>query len=90
MGILYAYYSVSVKCGFVKAFGIFGSYVRGEQSDTSDVDILVDFEEYPRLLECIGIEQVLEHYLGMEVKIVMKSCKISPKTAEKSISQKPL
>lgn len=57
----------------VKEIGIFGSYVRGEQSDTSDVDILIDFEEYPGLLEFIGIEQVLEQHLGMKVDLVMKS-----------------
>ena len=28
----------------VKEIGIFGSFVRGEQKETSDLDILVDFE----------------------------------------------
>ena len=28
----------------IRNVGIFGSYVRGEQSDKSDIDILVDFE----------------------------------------------
>jgi hypothetical protein len=28
----------------VKEIGIFGSFVRGEQKDTSDLDLLIDFE----------------------------------------------
>ena len=28
----------------VRDIGLFGSYVRGEQSDKSDIDILIDFE----------------------------------------------
>jgi predicted nucleotidyltransferase len=29
----------------VRRIGLFGSFARGEQKDTSDVDILVEFEE---------------------------------------------
>ena len=28
----------------IRDIGLFGSYVRGEQSDQSDIDILIDFE----------------------------------------------
>jgi len=28
----------------IKDMGLFGSYVRGEQSEKSDIDILIDFE----------------------------------------------
>ena len=28
----------------IRDIGLFGSYVRGEQSDNSDIDILIDFE----------------------------------------------
>lgn len=34
----------------VKSLGIFGSYVRNEQSRRSDLDILVEFEQPPDLL----------------------------------------
>ena len=33
----------------VKEIGIFGSYVRGEQKKSSDVDILVKFDRYASL-----------------------------------------
>ena len=28
----------------IKEIGLFGSYARGEQSESSDIDILIDFE----------------------------------------------
>lgn len=53
--------------------GIFGSYARGEQKDTSDIDILVDFSETPDLLKFIELERTLEQLLGCKVDLVRKS-----------------
>lgn len=39
----------------VKEIGVFGSYVMGEQKKSSDIDILVEFEE------SIGFFKFLEH-----------------------------
>ena len=33
----------------VKSIGVFGSYARGQQKKTSDVDILVEFDESCRI-----------------------------------------
>lgn len=57
----------------VKELGIFGSYVRGDQQAYSDLDILIDFDEYPSLLEFIGLEQALSEQLDLPVDLVMKS-----------------
>lgn len=57
----------------VKQIGLFGSYVRGEQQPQSDLDILIDFDEYPSLLEFIGLEDELSQSLGLKVDLVMKS-----------------
>lgn len=57
----------------VKEIGIFGSYVHGRQQPQSDLDILIDFEEYPSLLEFVGIEDELSEHLGIKVDLVMKS-----------------
>jgi len=35
--------------------GIFGSYVRGEQNEASDVDVLIDFEQAPSLLKFVEV-----------------------------------
>ena len=45
----------------------------GEQELDSDIDILIDFEEYPSLLEFVGIEDELSKALGIKVDLVMKS-----------------
>lgn len=52
--------------------GIFGSYSRGEQKKTSDIDILVDFSETPDLLKFIELERTLEQLLGCKVDLVRK------------------
>ncbi|HHS50417.1 MAG TPA: nucleotidyltransferase [candidate division Zixibacteria bacterium] len=57
----------------IKAIGIFGSFVRGEQTETSDLDVLVDFHELPDLLTFCEIERVLEEILGVNVDLVEKS-----------------
>lgn len=57
----------------IKEIGIFGSYVRGEQKPQSDVDILVDFDESPSLLELVFLEDELSQALDAKVDLVMKS-----------------
>ncbi len=56
----------------IKEIGIFGSYVRGEQRYTSDVDILVEFEEIPSLLKFVKLENYLSEVLGVKVDLVEK------------------
>ena len=50
--------------------GIFGSYARGEQKETSDIDILVDFEEDADLFDFTGLALFLEEKLNLRVDIV--------------------
>jgi predicted nucleotidyltransferase len=50
--------------------GIFGSYARGEESEKSDLDILIDFDAKINLLELIGIEQELSELLGIKVDLI--------------------
>jgi predicted nucleotidyltransferase len=57
----------------VKEIGIFGSYVRGKQRKSSDIDILVDFEEVPDLFTFVEIEEFISKKLGIKVDLVMKS-----------------
>lgn len=58
----------------LKEIGIFSSYVRGEQSSKSDIDILVEFEEDAKigLLEFIKMENYLSDLLGIKVDLVEK------------------
>ncbi len=56
----------------VKELGIFGSVVRGEQKKRSDIDILVDYDVIPDLLEFIALENYLEKVLKKKVDLVDK------------------
>jgi uncharacterized protein len=55
----------------VEWLGICGSYVRGEQIDASDLDLLVTFTETPDLLEFVGLKHHLEDTLGLSVDLGM-------------------
>ncbi len=49
---------------------VFGSVARGEATDASDVDFLVDFEVGYTLIDRIGLMQALEDLLGRKVDVV--------------------
>ncbi|HEY4760534.1 MAG TPA: nucleotidyltransferase family protein [Thermoguttaceae bacterium] len=55
-----------------KAIGLFGSFVRGEQSHGSDIDVLVDFEEEADLFDLMGLSLYLEEALQRKVDVVPK------------------
>lgn len=57
----------------VRSLGVFGSYVRGEQKEGSDLDVLVEFYETPSLLDLVGLEHHLSDLLGVKVDLVPKS-----------------
>jgi predicted nucleotidyltransferase len=50
--------------------GIFGSFVRGEEREKSDIDILVEFEEGANLLHLVGLSLFLEDKINMPVDLV--------------------
>ena len=57
---------------YTKKIEIFGSYARGEQKETSDLDVVVEFEKRKSLLEFVGIEQELEDNLGIKIDFLQK------------------
>ncbi|MHA1452561.1 MAG: nucleotidyltransferase family protein [Promethearchaeota archaeon] len=57
----------------VKTIGLFGSFVRDEASETSDVDILVEFSMPITLFEFINLEDLLSDIIGRKVDLVTKS-----------------
>ena len=56
----------------VAVVGVFGSYVRGEQRESSDIDFLVDILRPISLLEIVGAEIYLSEILGIKVDLVPK------------------
>jgi predicted nucleotidyltransferase len=56
----------------LKEIGIFGSYVRGEQKEESDLDILVELERPVGFVRFLKLEKALTQLLGLPVEIVTK------------------
>lgn len=56
----------------VDTFYLFGSYARDEQTECSDIDILVDFKKTPDLLTFIELEEYLSNSLQKHVDLVPK------------------
>lgn len=57
----------------VISLGVFGSYVRGEQTANSDLDLLVEFDHRPMtLLQFIALEYELSDRLQIKVDLVEK------------------
>lgn len=55
----------------VKQIGLFGSFVRDEGTDKSDIDFLVDFEkEKKTLTNLVDLGDYLERIFGTKVDIV--------------------
>ena len=50
----------------VHALGLFGSYVRHQQREGSDLDVLVEFRKTPGLLKFIELEDYLSDFLGVK------------------------
>lgn len=70
----------------VKELGIFGSYVRQEQTETSDVDVLVEFYEIPSLLKFVNLENYLSDNLGVKVDLVHKAG-LKPRIGERILAE---
>ncbi len=49
---------------------LFGSYVRGEQTKESDIDMLIEFPRGKSLLDLIRLEMKLEEILGRKVDLL--------------------
>lgn len=60
------------KYGVVRA-GVFGSFVRGAQRPSSDVDFLVEFEPGRSLLDLSGLRLDLIEALGRDVDVVTRN-----------------
>lgn len=57
----------------VRRIGLFGSYSRGEQTETSDVDILVEFEDDEKTFDnYMDLKFFLEDLFGLKVDLVME------------------
>jgi hypothetical protein len=57
----------------VKSIGIFGSFVRGEQSNSSDIDLLVEFEPQKKTFDnFMELSFFLEDIIKNRIDLVTK------------------
>lgn len=69
----------------VKEIGVFGSYAKGEQSEASDIDILVDLQE-PLGWDFIELKEFLESELNHPVDLVTRNA-LKKQLKDKILSQ---
>ena len=53
----------------VRKVGVFGSYAKGKQRETSDIDLVVEFDR-PTFDNFIGLSRDLEKLFGKKVEIL--------------------
>jgi len=70
----------------IRELGVFGSYIRQEQTEASDVDVLVEFSETPSLLKFVNLENYLSDNLGVKVDLVQKSG-LKPRIGERILAE---
>lgn len=56
----------------VKDIGVFGSYARGEQGESSDLDVLVEFDRRIGFFKFLELEEYLQQLLRVKVDLVTK------------------
>ena len=56
----------------VKELELFGSVVREEHKDISDIDVLVEFEDGADMFDLVGLGLFLEEKLNRKVDVVPK------------------
>ena len=61
---------IKIRSFGVRRLGVFGSFVKGNNTENSDVDILVSFEDVPKIAKAyFGLKFYLEDLLNMEVDL---------------------
>ena len=70
----------------VESLGLFGSYVRGEEREGSDLDLLVEFANAPDLLKFVALGRDLSELLGVKVDLVMKRA-LKPHIGERILEE---
>ena len=70
----------------VDTLEIFGSFVRGEATKDSDLDLLVTFDEDPTLFKFVALENHLSDMLSVKVDLVMKES-LKPRIGKRILAE---
>ena len=78
---------VSIKKKFgVKQIGVFGSFAKGTSNRSSDIDVLVEFEQTVDFFQFIELKQFLESLLNRDVDLVTKKA-LKPLIKDKILNE---
>lgn len=70
----------------VKSLALFGSMARGESSDRSDVDLLVEFDRPVGLLKFVQVQRYLAELLESRVDLVTLDA-LKPKMRQRVLAE---
>ena len=70
----------------IKELSIFGSFVRGESREGSDLDILVEFSGLVGFFEFLDLEEYLQNLLEVKIDLVSKKA-LKPKIGERILKE---
>jgi len=71
----------------IEKIGLFGSLVRNEQNESSDIDVLIEIEaEVPSLIKYMKLKFFLEDVLGRKVDLVLNRA-IKPRLRERILRE---
>jgi uncharacterized protein len=70
----------------ITQLGIFGSFARGEQTEESDVDVLIDYEQAPTLFKLVELRDYLSSVIGMKVDLVTQNG-LKPRIRDRVLSE---
>jgi len=70
----------------IRSMGLFGSFVRGEQREDSDLDVLVEFGDEAGLFECAGLQLELSDVLGIKVEVANRAA-LKPRIGQRILAE---
>jgi len=70
----------------LQTLSLFGSYIRHEQHQASDLDVLVTYSKTPDLFAFIELQYLLTDMLGVTVDLVMKEG-LKPRIAQQILAE---
>ena len=70
----------------IKGLSIFGSFVRGESQENSDLDVLVEFYAPIGFFQFLDLEEHLQNLLEVKIDLVSKKA-LKPKIGERILKE---
>lgn len=70
----------------VKSIGIFGSFIKKQEKNKSDLDILIEFQNAIDLLSFVHLKNYLSDLLNINVDLVMKKA-LKPRIGERILKE---